>query len=90
MVKSQTINSLSLKQSEVFNVLHTSAKDYVKYDGQPVEPVHIFLSGNGGTGEYRLVKVVYNVISKTLLYHSEDPEKPTFIWACRNNINKYR
>ena len=51
------------------------AKDYVKYNGHNVEPVDIFLSGSGGTGKSHLVKVIYNVISKTLLYHSIDPEK---------------
>ena len=38
--------------------------------------MHIFLSGSGGTGKCHLVKVIYNSISKTLLYHSKDPEKP--------------
>ena len=70
------INSLNSKQREVFNVVHTWAKDYVKYNGHNVEPVHIFLSGSGGSGKSHLVKVIYNAISKTLLYHSKDTEKP--------------
>ena len=49
-------NSLNLKQREVFNVFHTWAKDYVKYNWQDAEPVHIFLSGTRGTGKSRLVK----------------------------------
>ena len=32
--------------------------------------------GNGGTSKYHLVKVIYNAISKTLLYPCKDPEKP--------------
>ena len=35
------INSLNLKQREVFNVVQTWAKDYVKYDGHDIEPAHI-------------------------------------------------
>ena len=70
------ISSLNSKQREVFNAVHTWAKDYVKYNGHNVQPVHIFLSGSGGTGKSHLVKVIYNAISKTLLYHSKDPEKP--------------
>ena len=58
------INSLNSKQREVFNVVHTWAKDYVKYNGHNVEPAHIFLSGSGGTGKSHLVKVIYNAISK--------------------------
>ena len=38
--------------------------------------MHIFLSGSGGSGKSHLVKVIYNAISKTLLYHSKDTEKP--------------
>ena len=70
------INSFNLKQREVLNVFHTWAKDYIKDDGNNVEPIHIFLSGSGGTGKSHLVKVIYNVILKTLLCHCKDPEKP--------------
>ena len=57
-------------------MVNTWAKNFVKYDGQDVEPVHIFLLGSGGTGKSNLVKVIYNAISKTLLYHCKDTEKP--------------
>ena len=50
--------------------------EYVKCNGHNVEPIHIFLSYNGGTGKSHLVKVIYNCISKKLLYHCKDPEKP--------------
>ena len=69
-------NSLNSKQTEVFNVVHTWAKNFVKYDGHDVEPVQIILSGSGRTGKSHLVKVIYNAISKTLLYLCKDPEKP--------------
>ena len=52
------INSLNSKQREVFNVLHTWAKNFVKCDGHDVEPVHIFLSGSGETGKSHFVKVM--------------------------------
>ena len=57
-------------------MVHTWAKNYVKYDRNDHEPVHTFLSRSRGTGKSHLVKVIYNVISKTLLYHWKDPEKP--------------
>ena len=47
-----------------------------KCNGHNVEPIHIFLSGRGGTGKSHLVKMIYNAISKTLLYYCKDPEKP--------------
>ena len=70
------INSLNSKQREAFNVIHTWPTKYVIYDGHDVEPVHMFLSVSGGTGKSLLVKVICNAISKTLLYHCKDPEKP--------------
>ena len=54
---------------------YTWARDYVKYDGHNVEPVHIFLSGSGGAGKSYLVKVIHSAILKLLLYHCKDPEK---------------
>ena len=60
-------------------MVHSWAKDYVKYDGHNVEPIHTFLSGGGGTGKSHLVKVIYNAISKGLFYHRKDPEKPRFL-----------
>ena len=60
-------------------MVHTWVNNYVKYDGHDVEPVHIFLSGSGGTGKSHLVKVIYNAISNTLLYHCKDPEKTRVI-----------
>ena len=70
------INYFNLKQREVFNLFHTWAKDSIKDDENNVKPIHIFLSGSGSTGKSHLVKVIYNVILKTLLCHCKDPEKP--------------
>ena len=72
----ESINYLNLKQREVFNVVHKWAAYYVKYNGHGVEPVYIFFPGSVGIGKSHLVKVIHNAISKTLLYHCKDPEKP--------------
>ena len=82
------INSLNSKQKEFFNVVHTWAKTFVKCDGQDVEPVHIFLSGSRGTGKSHFVKVIYNAISKTLLYHCKDPEKPRVLFVGPTGISE--
>ena len=57
-------------------MVHTWAKDYVIYDAHNAEPIHVFLSGSGGTAKSHLVKVIYSAISKTLLYICKDPEEP--------------
>ena len=41
------------------------AKDNIKYDGNIVESVHIFLLDSGRKGKSYLVKVIQNVISKS-------------------------
>ena len=63
------INSLNSKQREVFNMVHTWTEDYVKYDRDNVQPIHIFTSSSGGTGKSHLGKVIYKTILKALLYH---------------------
>ena len=72
----KAINSLHLKQREVFNVIHTWANDYVKNNEHDVEAVHIFFSGSRGTVKSHLVKTIYNAKSKSLLYHCRESDKP--------------
>ena len=81
------INSLNLKQREVFNVIHEWVKGNVKYDWHNIEPIHIFLSGSRGTDKSCLVKVIYTVISKTLLYHCKDPKNGEFFYL---DLQKYQ
>ena len=51
----------------------------MKYNGYNVEPVQIIVLSNGGVGKSHLVKVIYNTISKTLLYHCKDPKTATVL-----------
>ena len=68
-------------------MVHKWAKEYVKYYGHNVEPIHIFLLGSGGTAKSHLVKVIYNAISKTLLYYFKDPEKPRILFLGSTGIS---
>ena len=60
---SEGINSLNLKQRQMFNMVHTWGKDHVNNNGNNVQLIHIFTSGSGDTGETYLVKVIYNAVS---------------------------
>ena len=68
------IRSLNKKQHMVFDVLHQWARNYVKNVSSKkkkkknlqINPVHIFLSGSGGTGKSHLVKTIYQVVSKVV------------------------
>ena len=80
-------NCLNSEQREVFNEVHTWAKDYVKYDGFDVEPADIFLSSSVGTGKSLLMKVIYNAISKILLYLCKHREKPRVLLLAPTGIS---
>ena len=69
------INSLDLKEKEVFRVVRAWANGYVKHNGHNVEPLHIFFSRSGGTGKSHLLKMIYKAISQTLLYCCKNSEK---------------
>ena len=63
------IHLLNLNQREVFNVVDTQAKDYVKYDEHNTESVQILFSGSGGIVKSHFVKVICYAISEKLVYH---------------------
>ena len=68
-------------------MVHAWAKNFVKCDGQDIEPVHIFLSSSGGMGKSHLGKLIYNAISKTFLYHCKDPKKPRVLFLGPTGIS---
>ena len=44
-----------------------------------VEPLHIFLTGQGGCGKSHLVKTVFHTLSKLLLRKGTNPDKPRIL-----------
>ena len=60
----KSIKFRNSKERKDFSVVHTLAKNNMKYDRHNVESVHIFLSGRGGTGKSHLIKVINNATSK--------------------------
>ena len=75
-----SIRSLDEKQRMVFNVVHKWSRNFIKSLSTKrcftVDPIRIFLSGSGGTGKSHLTKTISQAVSKELLYHAKDPEKP--------------
>ena len=45
-------------------------------DAQPLEPLHIFLTGNAGFGKSFLLKVLYQSLTKILSYGNVSLDKP--------------
>ena len=60
--------SLNEKQRMVFNVVHKWSRNFIKRF--TVDPIRIFLSESEGTGKSHLIKTIYQVVSKELLYHA--------------------
>lgn len=58
----------------MFNDVHNWAKLYARYNFN-INLTHTFLSGSGTAGKFHLVKTIYNVVSKSLLFHYKEPEK---------------
>ena len=74
------IRSLNTNQRYVFDIVHSWARDYIKAlsgkTNTTPDPFYIFLSGSGGTGKSHVIKTIYQAVTKTLLYHSSDLDKP--------------
>ena len=45
------------------------------------------MSGSGGTGKSHLVKTIYQAITKELLYHSKELDKPCVLLLCPTGIS---
>ena len=76
------ISILNKTQLIKFDVLQQRARNYVKNVSSKrkiilqIKTVHTVLSGSGSAGKSHLVKAIYQVVSKELLYHSKEPRKP--------------
>ena len=74
------ICSLNNKQKDIFDVVLSWASRFIKNmnckNPENVEPLHIFLTGQGGCGKSHLVKTIFHTLSKLLLRKGADPDKP--------------
>ena len=76
----QQICSLNTKQREIFDTVLAWAKKFVKArnckNSENVDPLYVFLTGQGGCGKSHLVKTIFHALSKVFLRKGSDPNKP--------------
>ena len=76
---SASIRSVYLKQRQVFDFIHSWAKEsktekFKKARG--TQTFYLFLSGSVAVGKSYLIKALYQSLSKLLQYHGGSPAKP--------------
>ena len=73
------IRSLNSQQRKIFDVVNKWARDSVKNLSSKspikIEPIYLFLTDKGGCGKSHLIGTITDSVSKTLSYHTKDPEK---------------
>ena len=76
----ENIRSLNCKQRVIYNVINKWAREHTKNRSSLIpsiiKPLYLFITGNGGCGKSHLAKTVYHSLTKTLSYHTGEPEKP--------------
>ena len=55
-------------------------------DAQPVEPLHIFLTGNGGCSKPFLMKVLYHSLTKILSHGNVSLDKPKVLLIATTGV----
>ena len=83
-------NSLNQKQREMFDVVYTLGKTHVQYSkldrGSHVQPLRIFLTGNGGCGKSFLVKCLFEALSKVLSYNEDNSKTKTVMLLASTGV----
>ena len=82
-VINKNIRSLKKQEREIFNLVHKWSKDFIKILGcklhQNVKPFYMFIMGGTGVRKSRLIKTIYLLLSKVLIYKGGELEKPRIL-----------
>ena len=76
----KNIRSLNMQQREIFNFLHKWLRDFIKSLGckihQNVKPFYTFITDGAGVRKSHLIKSIYMLLSKVLMYKGGELKKP--------------
>ena len=85
---------MNSQQREVFESVHSWAKTFLKYQNciapKKVESLHLFITGNAGTGKSFLINLLFDHLTKLFAYRNPDKVKvlklaPTGVAAIKIN-----
>lgn len=81
---------LNERQMQIFEIVHKWGKKYVKNLNCSktcvIQPIHIFLTGNGGCGKSHLVQTINNALNKLLSYNTNNLEKEKLLLLAPTGI----
>ena len=76
----EKIRSLNTRQRNIFEVVFSWTKTFVKSRNakkvKPLQPLYLFLTGEGGCGKSHLLKTIYLALTRILLHKGGEPDKP--------------
>ena len=79
------IGSLNQRQREIFDVVYTWGKNYIQSSkrdrGFEIEPLYIFLTGNGGCGKSFLIKCMFEALNKLFSYKGDNSKANVMLLA---------
>ena len=78
------ICTLNIKQREIFDVVMKWARDHVKHlscaQRKLVDPLYLFITGDGGCGKSHLAKTIFQSLNKTRCHIMQViPRRPRFL-----------
>ena len=72
-----------MQQREIFDFVHKWSKYFIKSLGckihRNVKPFYIYITGGAGVGKSHLIKTIYMLLSKVLIYKGGELEKPRIL-----------
>ena len=74
------IKTLNQKQRQIFDIAYSWTKCFVKSRNakqiKDMQPLNMFLTGEGGCGKSHLLKTLFLALTKILLHKGGEPDKP--------------
>ena len=86
----ESVRSLNNRQRHAFNIVLTWRRTKMIQNNSnqtnEIEPLHLFLSGGGGTGKSHLIRVIYHTVGKIFRHGPSNPEMPIVLMMAPTGV----